>query len=261
MDWTAWGLGRPDWLFFARALNIILIDLILSGDNAVVIAMAVRSLPRRQRRWGIAAGAGAAVSLRVVLTFFAARLLEVQFLKLVGGALIAWIAVKLFLKGTVEERDQEAAGLLQAVLLILLADATMSLDNVLAIAAISRGNLILLIFGLIVSIPLVIFTSSLLSMLMDRYPIIVYLGSAILGRVAGEMIMNDPVVVHWLAPPLWLTHTVEAAAAVGVIVAGKLLVWLRFKRAEDPEAGQELSASPDDSLPARRPKGWGIWRS
>jgi YjbE family integral membrane protein len=256
MDWTAWGLERLDWLFLARALNIIIINLILSGDNAVVIAMAVRSLPRRQRLWGIALGAGAAVVLRVILTFFAARLLEVQFLKLIGGALIAWIAVKLFLKGTVEQRDQEVTRLFQATLLILVADLTMSLDNVLAIAAISHGNLFLLIFGLTVSVPFVIFTSSLLSMLMDRYPIIVYLGSAILGRVAGEMIMSDPVVVHWLAPPPWLSYTVEAVGAVGVIVVGKLLVWLMFKRAEELEAAQELSTSPGDSLPTGQSKEW-----
>jgi YjbE family integral membrane protein len=249
MDWATWGLDRLDWVFFARALNIIIINLILSGDNAVVIAMAVRSLPRRQRLWGIALGAGAAVVLRVVLTFFAARLLEIQFLKLVGGALIAWIAVKLFIKGTVEQRDQEVTSLLQATFLILMADLTMSLDNVLAIAAISHGNLFLLIFGLAVSVPFVIFTSSLLSMLMDRYPIIVYLGSAILGRVAAEMIMSDPVVVHWLAPPPWLSYTVEAVGAVGVVVVGKLLVSRLFKKAEELEAAQELSASPGDSLP------------
>jgi YjbE family integral membrane protein len=249
MDWATWGLDRLDWVFFARALNIIIINLILSGDNAVVIAMAVRSLPRRQRLWGIALGAGAAVVLRVVLTFFAARLLEIQFLKLVGGALIAWIAVKLFIKGTVEQRDQEVTSLLQATFLILMADLTMSLDNVLAIAAISHGNLFLLIFGLAVSVPFVIFTSSLLSVLMDRYPIIVYLGSATLGRVAAEMIMSDPVVVHWLAPPPWLSYTVEAVGAVGVVVVGKLLVSRLFKKAEELEAAQELSASPGDSLP------------
>jgi YjbE family integral membrane protein len=254
MDWTAWGLERLDWLFFARALNIIIINLILSGDNAVVIAMAVRSLPRRQRLWGIGLGAGAAIVLRVVLTFFAARLLEVKFLKLAGGALIAWIAVKLFLKGTVEQRDQEVTSLLQATFLILVADLTMSLDNVLAIAAISQGNLFLLIFGLTVSVPFVIFTSSLLSMLMDRYPIIVYLGSAILGRVAAEMIMSDPVVVHGLAPPPWLSYTVEAVGAVGVIVVGKLLVGRMFKKAEEQEAAQELPASPGDNLPAGRTK-------
>jgi YjbE family integral membrane protein len=254
MDWAAWGLDRLDWLFFARALNIVIINLILSGDNAVVIAMAVRSLSRRQRRWGISLGAGIAVFLRVALTFFAAQLLEIQFLKLIGGALIAWIAVKLFLKGTVEQRDQEVASLLQATILILVADLTMSLDNVLAIAAISNGNLFLLIFGLAVSVPFVIFTSSLLSMLMDRYPIIVYLGSAILGRVAGEMVLSDPFVVRWLAPPPWLSYTVEAACALGVIVVGKFLVWLMYKKAEELEAPQESLASPGSSLPTRRSK-------
>jgi YjbE family integral membrane protein len=254
MDWAAWGLDRLDWLFFARALNIVIINLILSGDNAVVIAMAVRSLSRRQRRWGITLGSGIAVFLRVALTFFAAQLLDIQFLKLIGGALIAWIAVKLFLKGTVEQRDQEVTSLLQATFLILVADLTMSLDNVLAIAAISNGNFFLLIFGLAVSVPFVIFTSSLLSMLMDRYPIIVYIGSAILGRVAGEMILSDPAVVRWLAPPPWLSYTLEAVCAAGVIVVGKLWVWLMFKRAAELEEAQKLQTSPGNSLPPRPSK-------
>ena len=235
MDLAAWDIN---WQFFARALNIILINLILSGDNAVIIAMAVSSLTRRQRQRGILLGAGSAVVLRVVLTFFAAWLLEVRFIKLVGGVLIAWIALKLFIKGSEERTEQEALTLSQAIWLILVADLTMSTDNVLAVAAISQGNLVLLIFGLSVSVTFVIFTSGFLSMLMDRYPIIVYLGAAILGRVAGEMIMSDPAVVTRFAPPPWLGYTVEAVLAVGVIVVGKLWVWLMFRRAEKLEAAK-----------------------
>jgi YjbE family integral membrane protein len=252
MDWAAWGLNRLDWLFFARALNIIVINLILSGDNAVVIAMAVRSLPRRQRRWGIALGAGAAVVLRVALTFFVAQLLGIQYLKLAGGALITWIAVKLFIKGTVEQQDQEVASLLSAMWLILVADLTMSTDNVLAVAGASHGSLVLLTFGLVLSIPFVVFTSNLLSMLMDRYPLIIYLGSAVLGRVAGEMIFTDPAVVRWLNPSPWLGYAMEALFAVMVIVVGKL--WLRriFHQAEKLEVAPAGKASSGEDLAVRR---------
>jgi len=203
--------------------------------------MAVRSLPRRQRQWGIFLGAGAAVLLRVVLTYFVAQLLGIQFLKLTGGVLIAWIAVKLFVEGAPEQADREAKTLLQAMWLIMVADITMSLDNVLAVAGASHGNLFLLLFGLALSIPLVVFTSNLLSMLMDRYPIIIYVGAAVLGRVSGEMIFTDPFVVAWLAPPTWFCYTMEALLAVGVIVVGKL--WLRFAFRK-AEAEAEASGKP-----------------
>ena len=170
MDLVAWGQETLNWAFFLGIMNIVIIDLILAGDNAVVIAMAVRSLPRRQRRWGIILGAGAAVLLRVVLTFFVAQLLEIQFIKLAGGVLIAWIAVKLFIEGAPEQTDKDAKTLLQAMWLIIVADITMSTDNVLAVAGASHGNPFLLLFGLALSIPFVVFTSNLLSMLMDRYP-------------------------------------------------------------------------------------------
>jgi YjbE family integral membrane protein len=249
MDWTAWGLDQLNWLFFARALNIILIDLILSGDNAVVIAMAVRSLPRRQRLWGIALGAGAAVLLRIVLTFFVAHLLGIPYLKMTGGILINWIAVRLFVKGTVESGDQKAGSLQQAIWLIVVADLTMSLDNVLSVAGASHGNLFLLIFGLVLSIPLVVFTSNLLSWLMDRYPVILYIGAAILGRVAGEMIFSDPAVVAWLNPPHWLAIAMEVVFAVGVIVMGKIWLWLIFRKAQKQELTQELG-TPGGSFKA-----------
>ena len=248
MDWAAWGLDKLDWVFFFGILNIVIIDLILAGDNAVVIAMAVRSLPRQQRQWGIILGAGAAVVLRVVLTFFVAQLLVIQFIKLTGGVLIAWIGVKLFVEGAPEQGDREAKTLLQAMWLIMVADITMSLDNVLAVAGASHGNLFLLMFGLALSIPFVVFTSNLLSMLMDRYPIIIYIGAAVLGRVAGEMIFTDPAVVRWLNPPTWFCYAMEAVFAVGVIVIGKL--WLRFiwrkAEMEDSSPGTSFPARPTD---------------
>ncbi len=238
MNLTALGMERLDWAFFLGILNIVIIDLILAGDNAVVIAMAVRSLPRRQRKWGIFLGAGAAVVLRVALTFFVAQLLEISFVKLAGGVLIAWIAVKLFLEGAPEQTDKEARTLLQAMWLIVIADITMSTDNVLAVAGASHGNLFLLIFGLTLSIPFVVFTSNLLAMLMDRYPIIIYLGAAVLGRVAGEMIFSDPAMVCWLQMPTWFNYVMEAVFAAGVIVVGKLWIRYVFHQAEKAEGSQ-----------------------
>lgn len=252
MDWAAWGLDTLNWTFFVGVVNIIIIDLILAGDNAVVIAMAVRSLPRRQRQWGIMLGAGAAVLLRVVLTFFVAQLLVIQYIKLTGGLLITWIAVKLFIEGAPEQGDQEAKTLIQAMWLIMVADITMSLDNVLAVAGASHGNLFLLIFGLALSIPFVVFTSNLLSMMMDRYPIILYIGAAVLGRVAGEMIFTDPAVVLWLNPPHWFCIAMEVVFAVGVIVVGKLWLWFTFRKAEKMESAQDAGTPPGDSLPSPR---------
>jgi len=246
MDLAAWGLDRLDWKFVVGIFNIIIIDIILAGDNAVVIAMAVRSLPRRQRLTGIILGAGAAVLLRVVLTFFVAKLLDIQFIKLMGGLLILWIAVKLFVEGAPEQADREAKTLLQAMWLIVVADITMSTDNVLAVAGASHGNLFLLLFGLALSIPLVVFTSNLLSYLMDRYPIIIYIGAAILGRVGAEMIFTDPWLVALSAPPTWFKYTMEAVFAVGVILAGKAWIWFTFRRAQKAAtlAATEIRSTP-----------------
>ena len=223
------GQIQLNWDFVLGFLSIVVIDLILAGDNAVVIAMAVRTLPREERKKGIIFGAGAAVMLRVVLTFFAAQLLQVQFVKFVGGLLIIWIGIKLFIEGVPDEEVQrEAKTFWQAIWVIVVADITMSVDNVLAVAGASGGNLFLLIFGLGLSIPLVVFTSNLLSMLMDKYPIIIYIGAAILGRVGGEMMITDPFIKGILHPTEFLQYGVEIFFTVGVIVAGKL--WLRMQR-------------------------------
>ncbi len=227
MDLGAFGSISFDWTFFSSLLSIVVIDLILAGDNAVVIAMAVRSLPREQRRKGILFGAAAAVILRVVVTFIAAQLLLINFIKLAGGAVILWIAVKLFVEGAPEENiEKEAASIGQAVKIIVIADITMAVDNMLAVAGASHGNLFLLLFGLGLSIPFVVLTSNLLSMLMDKYPIIVYIGAGILGKVGGEMMITDPFVVQWLNPPQWLIYSTQVLFAVGVIAAGKL--WMRW---------------------------------
>ncbi len=232
MDLTAWGLDKLDWKLFAGILNIIVIDIILAGDNAVIIAMAVRSLPRQQRKWGIILGSGAAVVLRVVLTFFVSQILEIQFIKLAGGIIIAWIGVKLFVEGIPEQGDKEVKTLLQAMWLIMVADITVSTDNVLAVAGASHGNPFLLFFGLALSIPFVVFTSNLLAMLMDRYPVIIYFGAAVLGRVAGEMIFTDPFVERWLSPSVWFKYSMEACFAVAVIIMGKLWLWYTYRSAD-----------------------------
>jgi YjbE family integral membrane protein len=225
MDLGAFGKITFDLQFLTSFASIVLIDLILAGDNAVVIAMAVRTLPREERRRGIILGSGAAVLLRVVLTFFVAKLLLVGYVKLVGGALIAWIAVKLFVEGAPEDLgEREARSIWQAMRVIVVADITMSLDNMLAVGGASHGNFFLLLFGLALSIPFIVFTSNLLSSLMDRFPMIVYAGAAVLGKVAVEMILTDPVAARWLPlgkPALWAA---EALGAAAVIVAGKILV-------------------------------------
>lgn len=219
--------------FLSGILSIVVIDLVLAGDNAVVIAMAVRSLPRAQRRKGIVLGAGAAVLLRVVLTFFISQLLNISYIKLLGGLLLTWIAVRLFMGGLPEKAgDAEPKTVLQVIKIIVIADITMATDNMLAVAGASHGNLFLLIFGLGLSIPLIVFTSNLISMLMDKYPIIIYIGAAILGRVAGEMLITDKVVVELLNPPKIVKYLVEGVFAIGVIIAGKLWMRLRISKEE-----------------------------
>ncbi|EGY25471.1 integral membrane TerC family protein [Desulfovibrio sp. A2] len=211
------------WEFFSALLSIVLIDLVLAGDNAVVIALAVRNLPHRQKMMGILLGSGAAVVLRIILTFFAAKLLGLEYVKLVGGALILWIAVKLLMEGGGDEKDcHECKGLFDAMLTIVVADLVMSTDNILAVAGASKGSLGLLIFGLALSIPFVVFTSNLLSTLMERYPIIITIGAAVLGKVGGEMIVTDPF-MHSVLPQ---TPAVEYGAmilgAVGVLAYARL---------------------------------------
>jgi predicted tellurium resistance membrane protein TerC len=159
--------------------------------------------------------------------------LTISFIKLAGGALVLWIAVKLFVEGAPEEKFQkEATTFWQAIRIIVIADIIMSTDNILAVAGACKGNLFLLLFGLALSIPFVVFTSSLLSMLMDRYPIIVYIGAAVLGRVGGEMIMTDPFIVQWLRPSLMLKYMVEVLGAGGVILVAKLYIKWKISKQE-----------------------------
>jgi len=215
--------------FAVALLSIMLVNIVLSGDNAVVIAMSVRSLPDKQRKQGILYGTGIAVLLRIVLTFFAAKLLDIPFMKLAGGILIAWIAVKLFLEeGAEENAENKPKNVWKAITTILIADLVMSVDNVLAVAGASRGNLTLLVIGLGMSIPIVIFASSFLSRLMERFPVITWIGAAILGKVAGSMIMEDPMVERIFHNPGQLVeYSVQTFFALGVVVSGRF--WMKWR--------------------------------
>ncbi|MDX2268565.1 MAG: TerC family protein [Bryobacter sp.] len=222
--------------FLAQVFTIIISDIILAGDNAVVIAMAVRSLPEKERRLGTLLGAGVAVGLRIVLTFFAAQLMNLSYVKLVGGALILWIAVKVLLDAAPEAHEEkQAGGLWHAIWIILVADITMSLDNVLAVAGASHGNIWLLLFGLGLSIPLVVFASGILSSLMDRYPIIAYLGSMVLGRVGAEMILTDPAFAARFHLEQTTKWGIEAACAIAVVLIARQMLSSRH-RVKDPSA-------------------------
>lgn len=183
-------LSSPE--FWVALGQIIIIDILLGGDNAVVIALACRNLPAEQRRLGIFWGVAGAVGLRVVLTAFAAGLLGFPYLKLVGGVLLLWIGVKLLLPEDEGDHEIEASQhLWGAVKTIIVADFVMSLDNVIAVAAASRDSIFLLLFGLAVSIPLIVWSSQIILHFMERYPVIVTLGAGLLGYVAGGMIVTD----------------------------------------------------------------------
>ncbi len=244
MDLGILGPISLDWEFLSGFISIIVINVVLSGDNAVVIAMAVRSLPRSQRQKGIMIGAAGAVILRVILTFFVARFLQTPYLKMIGGLIIIWLAVKLFVDVNPEsDENREAKSVWQALKIIVIADITMSLDNMLGVGAASRGNFFLLLFGLASSIPIMIFTSNLLAKLMDRYPIIIYIGAALLGKVGAEMIFTDPVVVPFMASqPALLIYLIEGISAIGVVIAGKL--WVRFVPGGVPQLESDASRTP-----------------
>jgi YjbE family integral membrane protein len=183
--------------FWIGLLKIIGVNIILSGDNAVVIALAARSLPAKQQKAAVLWGSGAAVVMRIVLTIFAVALLTLPWLKLVGSLLLFWIGIKLLVPEEDNENIDSSDNLIAAIKTILIADLVMSIDNVIAVAAAAQGSYLLLVLGLAISIPLVIFGSTLLLKLMERWPVIITIGGALLGFVAGEMLVTDPVVIDW----------------------------------------------------------------
>ena len=211
--------------FWIAVGQIILIDIVLSGDNAVVIALACRNLAPAQRKAGIFWGVAGAVSLRVVLTVFAALVMDLPWLKLVGGLLLVWIAVKLMLPEEDEGHGiKSSAHLWGAVKTIVVADFVMSLDNVIAVAGAAHGNLALLLFGLAVSIPLIVWSSQLIMHWMERFPSIVLFGAALLGYVAGQMVFTDPGLLGVLPPlPAWSAKVAGAVGALVVVVLGRWL--------------------------------------
>lgn len=218
--------------FWLAALQIIWINILLSGDNAVVIALACRGLQGSQRRWGMILGAGAAILLRVIFTIVIAQLMGLPFLKLVGGVALLWIAIKLIVPEDSHGEDNVKAGesLWRAVRIVAIADIVMSLDNVIAIAAAAKGDLTLIVFGLVVSIPMIIAGAAMLMAVLDRFPVLVWAGAALLGWIAGEIMIEDPATIRWLGEEFVHRYVYFAAAAgaLFVVVAGYLL--LRAKR-------------------------------
>lgn len=218
--------------FLINALSIVLIDLLLAGDNALVIAMSVRSLSGRERRVGVACGAALAVVLRVALTAFASSLLTLPYVELAGGLFVLWIALKVLADAS-DPPDAAPAPrrLIQVVWFVAMADLTMSVDNILAIAGAAHGHFGLIAFGLAVSIPFVVFSSNLLAHLMDRYPVAIYLGVSILAKVGGDMVFEDRFVVRAIHPSDHIRYLVDVLLIVGVLLAGRRIGAARRKHA------------------------------
>ena len=214
--------------FWIGLVKIVWINIILSGDNAVVIALAARSLPPAQQKKAIMFGSGAAVVLRIVLTIVAAKLLELSFLQVIGGVLLLWIGYQLLTGDEDEEGEAKGHGsMVAAIRTILIADLVMSLDNVIAVAATAQGNMVLLVLGLAISIPLVIFGSTLMIKLMERFPVIITLGAALIGWVGGETIVNDNRLHGYTLAHPWLHYAAAAAGALLVVAVGK---WMQTRQ-------------------------------
>jgi YjbE family integral membrane protein len=229
--------------FFVALVQIIGINIVLSGDNAVVIALACRSLPPRQQRIGVILGAGAAVGLRILFTVFVTWLMATPFLKLGGGLLLLWVGYKLMVEDETSEDDVNASGnLFGAIRTIMIADAVMSLDNVLAVAAAASGNLTLLIAGLLISIPLVVYGATLMMILITRFPFIVTLGAALIGYVGGEVIVTDPALQPWIDTNAhWLHGVAPILCAVLVVDCGKFFAPARV---HVPHGASEAVGAP-----------------
>ncbi len=235
--------------FLTAVLQIIAIDILLGGDNAVVIALACRKLPESQRNKGIAWGVAGAIGLRVVLIFFALQLLALPFLKVVGALLLLWIGVKL-LQPEDEDGHSNVEGsttLLGAIKTIVIADAVMSLDNVIAVAGAAKGEMGLVVFGILISIPIIVWGSKFVLKLMDRFPMVITLGAALLGWIAGDMFVSDVFVKPYLeGSPSWLHYVTAAAGAVFVVALG---TWLAKRQTAAQAPLVDLAASTDKQTP------------
>jgi YjbE family integral membrane protein len=220
--------GTPQ--FWLAGLEIIVINILLSGDNAVVIALACRNLPPHQRRWGVFWGAVGAIVLRIILTFFAVSLLQLSYLKLIGGVLLLWIGIKLIAEEDSEEgHDVKASDkMFSAIRTVVIADLVMSIDNVLGVAAAAHGSLLLLIFGLALSVPLVIGGAQIIMRLIERFPILIVAGGGLLGFVAGELMIEDSAIVDWVhTHAAWLSWAAPIAGIALVVAPAK---WMQARR-------------------------------
>jgi len=227
-----------DPLFWTALLKIIGVNIILSGDNAVVIALAARSLPQKQQKMAVIWGSGAAIVMRILLTLFAVALLALPWLKLVGSALLLWIGVKLLTdEGDNEDGIKSHDSMAAAIKTILIADLVMSLDNVIAVAAAAKDNTLLMMLGLGISIPLIIFASTLLIKVMERFPIVITIGAALIGWVAGEMAWDEAVILPFTSQfPHAYGYVAATAGALFVVGLGKWLA--RDQQPSSPESNQ-----------------------
>jgi YjbE family integral membrane protein len=233
-----------DLALWTRILTITVIDLMLAGDNALVVALAVRTLPRRQQLLGRLWGTAGAIILRLIFVACVSLLLEVPLLRFAGGVALIWIAVKLIRQDAGEEATaRHGASLKEAIWIIIAADVSMSLDNVIAIAGAAHGELGLVAFGICLSMPIVVWGSGVLARLMNRYTWIIWLGGGILGKVAGEMIVADEMIAGSLGKTV---HAVGVALPVGLAVALVVLGWAssRFQRPHADESVREASSVP-----------------
>jgi YjbE family integral membrane protein len=224
--------------FWARWLSIVILDLTLAGDNALVIALAVRTLPRKQQFWGRVWGSIGAVALRLLFITLVTYLLKIPLLQFAGGVLLIWIALKLVRQeagGEGEGHVRQGTSLFEAIWIIIVADVVMSLDNVLAVAGAAHGNLVLVVFGIALSLPLVVWGSGLLARLMVRYPWIIWLGGGILGYVAGEMMLKDDWIRGWLGEDVihGLHHPLPIVLGVALTVLGWWFARNHHKLAEN----------------------------
>jgi YjbE family integral membrane protein len=228
------------WLLLAQ---IMAVNIILSGDNAVVIALACRSLPPREQKLGIFFGAGAAVVLLILFTIFVAYLLGVPFLRIVFGALLFWIAYKLMLPQDDGDHVEAAATLWQAIKIVVIADIVMSFDNIVAVAAVAKGNFTLLIIGLAISIPMVVYGAALLIKLLNRFPVIIPGAAALIGFVGGEIVLADPIWKDWIEQTFpWADEVVPLVCAVAVVLVGRLVAPVEASRGEVAEEAVEAAA-------------------
>jgi len=216
-----------DWNWVSALFSVIIINLVRSVDNAMVVAVALRSLPKRLRLKAITFGACITIVLSVLLTYFVAKLLEHSFVRLVGGAIVLYLAVTLLVLRTgATSVDEGISNTGQAVKILVIANITMSLDNMLAVAGASQGNFFLLFFGLGVSIPVVFFASNLLCLVIERFPILNYVGCAVLAKVGAEMILTDPFVVSVLTPTRVFSVSAQIVSILLVLASGHF--WMKI---------------------------------